>query len=162
MSEPTSNWLQQFAGHSHLDAKGANVNLGGLKVGWADYLEALRAEPPFTVQVQLPGPPLTAAQRRNPYLAASASKGRVYEEEISPQRLVGTLMVTAECICREWAPELRKLALADRNRAERDASIPRLYSEEGKTATVRSLQSSLPWTGSALYFCSGFHFFFEG
>lgn len=135
--EPTGKWLQGFLGHAHLDAKGANGQLGGLNLAWTDYLAQLRQAEPFSVTVQLAPPPLTAAQRRNPFLAAAANEGRSYEETIEPARLAATLLVTAECVAREWAPELRALAVADASRAARDAAVPQLYSLEGKAATVR-------------------------
>jgi hypothetical protein len=124
--EPTGRWLQEFLGHAHLDAKGANGQLGGLNLGWVDYLAALREAEPFSVTVQLAPPPLTAAQRRNPFLAAAANEGRSYEETIQPARLAATLLVTAECVAREWAPELRALAASDASRAARDAAVPQL------------------------------------
>jgi hypothetical protein len=134
--EPTGKWLQEFLGHAHLDAKGTNGQLEGLNTHWASYLAALREAPPFSVTVQLAAPRLTAAQQRNPYLAQAASVGRSYEETIEPSRLAATLLVTAECVAKEWVPELHALAVADAARAARDSAVPQLYSVEGKAATV--------------------------
>jgi len=134
--EPTGKWLQEFLDHAHLDAKGTNGQLGGLNVHWASYLAALREAPPFSVTVQLAPPRLTAAQQRNPYLAEAASVGRSYEETIEPSRLAATLLVTAECVAKEWVPELHALAVADAARAVRNSAIPQLYSVEGKASTV--------------------------
>mmetsp|Transcript_10032 Transcript_10032/g.20120 ORF Transcript_10032/g.20120 Transcript_10032/m.20120 type:complete len:495 (-) Transcript_10032:70-1554(-) len=144
--EPTGEWLRSFLDHRHLDAKGLNVELGGLRGGggegggehYRSYVAALNAAEAFTITVQLAAPPLSAAQRRNPFLAKAASEGRSYEETIDPSRLCGSLLTTARCVACEWGPELLGLAHADETRAALDKAPAGVCCDaEGRQAPVQ-------------------------
>jgi len=114
--EPRGVWLRGFLGHDHLDARGRFAALDGVRCpgGWRRYLEHLIRAPPFSITVELAPPPLSAQQRRNPYLARP--KGRTYEETIEPAAISKTLCTVARSLEREWAPALAEIAAADRAR----------------------------------------------
>jgi len=114
--EPKGVWLRGFLGHTHLDAKGRFAGLDGVRCpgGWRSYLSQLVEAPPFSITVELAPPPLSAAHKRNPYLARP--KGRTYEETIRPSAISGTLRTVARSLAREWSPALAELAAADRAR----------------------------------------------
>lgn len=126
--EPRYMWLRQFLSHDHLDDKGQFNELDGLRCngGWQYYLEQLEQAPHFSITVQLAPPPMSAQQRRNPYLVKELSAGRSSEETIMPSTISQTLQTVARSLEREWLPVIAELAEEDRKRVELFHAPPQL------------------------------------
>lgn len=101
---PTAQWLGSFLGHDGLETF---HGIGGLRVGWDEYLSSLLRAPCEHLTVYSVLKKNRGLSANNPFLQPSSME---FEHDIKPSLIASRVIDTACLIASEWCEDLTILA----------------------------------------------------